>query len=90
MRNCLLDWCEYSQKVRQSLAERGVIQKVACELGELRIVPEITEVSHDYVLMPITCRPVMLPFSLSPTVYQVSNPSGFKSGVQFGPIHSHP
>ena len=46
MRNCLLDWCEYSQKVRQSLAERGVIQKVASELGELRIVPEITEVSH--------------------------------------------
>ena len=46
IRNCLLDWCEYSQKVRQSLAEGGVIQKVAWELGELRIVPEITEVSH--------------------------------------------
>ena len=45
MRNCLFGWCEQSQKVRQSLAERGVIEKLSCELAELRTVPEINEVS---------------------------------------------
>ena len=29
----------------QVLAERGVIEKLACELGELRTIPEIDEVS---------------------------------------------
>lgn len=45
MRNCLFGWCEHSQDIRQVLAERGVIEKLACELGELRTIPEIDEVS---------------------------------------------